>query len=123
MLTLTSGKVISIPKIKPFAIVFSQNTQNIEIGNEELTLSYTITGADKFTFVEVYALNGLTAVHDSEKKKIKISTTVDFTTGGKVIVLLCNKERTITTVLTFIKETPHVNGGTEKYETENGTWD
>lgn len=121
--TLTGGKVISIPKVKPLAIVFSQNTQNIEIGNDDVTLSYTITGADESTFVEVYALNGLIATHDFDKKEIKVSATADFTTNGKVIVLLCNKERTITTVLTFVKKAPDMDSGSEDYEIESGEWD
>lgn len=125
VLTLTDGKVISIPKVKPFAIVFSQNTQNIAIGNEELTLSYTITGADESTFVEVYALNGLTAVHNPislSEGVIKVKATEEVATGSKVIVLLCNKERTITTVLTFIWKVPEVDSTLENYGKEEGTW-
>lgn len=127
ILTLADGKVISIPKVKPFGIAFSQ-IKNILIGSEELSLSYSITGADADTFVEVYAVGGLTVTHVSASQSagtIKVKATDGFSAeNSKIIVLLCNKERTITTVLTFVTEKDEQpQGGAENYETETKDWD
>ena len=121
VLTLVTGKVISIPKAKAFAIHFEQ-TKNISLGTDgKLTLPYTVTGADADTFIEVYGIGNLKA--KTGTNCLYIETTGELDADSKVLVLLCNKEKTITTVLTFVKETSRPQGGTESYGTETKEWD
>lgn len=121
ILTLITGKVISIPKAKAFAIHFEQ-TKNIPLDtNSKLTLPYTITGADADTFVEAYGMGNLQV--KTGTNCLYIEATGELDAGSKVLVLLCNKEKTITTVLTFVKDDFRPQGGTENYETETKEWD
>ena len=117
-------RLINIPKVKPFGITFQQTT-NIPLGKEGITLSYTITGADADTQVRAFVSKGDLEVTLSEKNifvKPKSNASVN---GSEVIVLLFNKEKTITTLLTFIDAPKDVNtdGSTEDYKVEEGTWD
>lgn len=123
-LILSNGTIINIPKVKPFGITFQQTT-NIPLGKEGITLSYTITGADADTQVRAFVSKGDLEVTLSEKNifvKPKSNASVN---GSEVIVLLFNKEKTITTLLTFIDAPKDVNtdGSTEDYKVEEGTWD
>lgn len=121
ILTLATGKVISIPKAKAFAIHFEQ-IKNIPLGTDgKLTLPYTITGADADTFVEVYGIGNLQVKTDTSC--LYIEATGELNADSKVLVLLCNKEKTITTVLTFVKATSRPQGGAENYGTETKEWD
>lgn len=123
-LILSNGTIINIPKVKPFGITFQQTT-NIPLGKEGITLSYTITGADADTQVRAFVSKDDLEITLSEKNifvKPKSDASVN---GSEVIVLLFNKEKTITTLLTFIDAPKDVNtdGSTEDYKVEEGTWD
>lgn len=121
ILTLATGEVITIPKTKAFAIHFEQ-TKNIPLGADgKLTLSYTITGADADTFVEVYGIGNLRA--KAGDNCLYIEATGELDADSKVLVLLCNKGKTITTVLTFVKKASESQGSAEDYETEEKEWD
>lgn len=125
ILTLSNNTVITIPKLRILSITFSQ-TNNILIGKDGVKLPYTITGADSDTFVEIYVKGKLEVVHTTTSLSegfIVVNATGKITKESKVIILLCNKERTITTILTFEAETSNVDGGSENYLKEDGTWD
>lgn len=124
ILVLTDGTVIHIPKAKAFGITFTQ-TDNIPLDEAGVTLSYTITGADADTQVRAIVSKGNLEVTLSEGElfvKPASDVSVD---GSEVIVLLFNKEKTITTLLTFTDAPKDINadGSTEDYEVEEGTWD
>lgn len=125
ILTLTNSTVITIPKVKVLAITFLQ-TKNIPIGKDGVQLQYTITGADSDTFVEIYAKGSLEAMQTTTSLSegfIVVKPTGAITKESKVIVLLCNKEKTITTILTFESGASNVESGSENYSKEDGTWD
>lgn len=125
ILTLTNNTVITIPKVKVFGILFQQ-TKKIPIGKAEVQLQYTITGADSDTFVEIYAKGNLEAVQTNSSISqgvIVVKATGTITKESKVVVLLCNKEKTITTILTFEAETFTMGSGSENYSKEDGIWD
>ena len=124
ILVLTDGTVINLPKAKAFGIAFSQ-TENIPLDEEGVTLSYTITGADADTQVRAFVSKGdleVTLFEGELFVKPASGASVD---GSEVIVLLFNKEKTITTLLTFTDapESVDTDGSTEDYEVEEGTWD
>ncbi len=124
ILVLTDGTVIHLPKAKAFGISFAQ-TENIPLDEDGVTLPYTITGADADTQVRAFVSKGNLEVTLSEGSifiKPQSDASVD---GSEVIVLLFNKEKTITTLLTFTDAPQDINadGSTEDYEVEEGTWD
>ena len=124
ILVLTDGTVIHLPKAKAFGISFVQ-TENIPLDEDGVTLPYTITGADADTQVRAFVSKGNLEVTLSEGSifvKPQSDASVD---GSEVIVLLFNKEKTITTLLTFTDAPQDINadGSTEDYEVEEGTWD
>ena len=124
ILVLNDGTIINLPKAKVFGITFSQ-TKNILLDEEGVTLSYTITGADADTQVRAFVSKGNLEVTLSEGE-ITIKPTDDKSVkGSEVIVLLFNKEKTITTLLTFTDAPKDINadGNTEDYEVEEGKWD
>lgn len=124
ILVLTDGTVINLPKAKAFGISFTQ-TENIPLDEEGITLSYTITGADADTQVRAFVSKGDLEVALSEGKLFVKPASGASVDGSEVIVLLFNKEKTITTLLTFTDAPEDVNadGSTEDYEVEEGTWD
>lgn len=127
ILTLANGTVISIPKVKEFAISISK-TQNISLGSEGVTLTYTITGADNDTFVEAYGVGNVEATVTATSLsageiEVTLAEGKELTVSSKVFVMLCNKDKTITTVLTFSKGQASTNGNTENYNKQSGQWD
>lgn len=124
ILVLSDGTVINVPKVKPFGIVFSQ-TENIPLGKDGITLPYTLTGADADTQVRAFVSKGeleVTVTSDAVIVKPKAGASA---VDAEVIVLLFNKEKTITTLLTFtdVPEGSDTTGDTEDYEVEEGVWD
>lgn len=129
ILILSDGTVINIPKAQPFAINFQQ-TENIPINGKGVTLTYTITGADDDTQVRAFTSKGdLTVrVNPTSLSEGTITVQRDANTtaqGSEVIVLLFNKEKTITTLLTFTDapDEADTTGTAEDYEVEEGVWD
>lgn len=127
ILTLANGTVISIPKVKEFAISISK-TQNISLGSEGVTLTYTITGADNDTFVEAYGVGNVEATVTATSLsagsiKVTLVEGKELTTSSKVFVMLCNKDKTITTVLTFTKSQSSSGSSAEGYDKKEGEWD
>ena len=127
ILTLANGTVISIPKVKEFAISISQ-TQNISLGSEGVTLTYTITGADNDTFVEAYGVGNVEAIVTATSIsagniKVTLVEGKELTASSKVFVMLCNKDKTITTVLTFTKSQASSGSSAEGYDKKEGEWD
>lgn len=123
-LVLADGTRIQIPKAKEFGITFRQ-TENIPLPEEGITLEYTITGADANTQVRAFVSKGNLEVTVSEGS-ITVTPTNDASVkGSEVIVLLFNKEKTITTLLTFADapDETDTNGTTEDYKVEEGVWD
>lgn len=127
ILTLANGTVISIPKVKEFAISISK-TQNISLGSEGVTLTYTITGADNDTFVEAYGVGNVEAIVTATSLsagsiKVTLVEGKELTASSKVFVMLCNKDKTITTVLTFTKSQSSSGSSAENYNKKDGEWD
>jgi len=127
ILTLANGTVISIPKVKEFAISISK-TQNISLGSEGVTLTYTITGADNDTFVEAYGVGNVEAIVTATSLsagsiKVTLVEGKELTASSKVFVMLCNKDKTITTVLTFTKSQSSSGSSAEGYDKKDGSWD
>lgn len=127
ILTLANGTVISIPKVKEFAISISQ-TQNISLGSEGVTLTYTITGADNDTFVEAYGVGNVEAIVTATsisagEIRVTLVEGKELTASSKVFVMLCNKDKTITTVLTFTKSQTSSGSSAEGYDKKEGSWD
>ena len=127
ILTLANGTVISIPKVKDFAISISQ-TQNISLGSEGVTLTYTITGADNDTFVEAYGVGNVEAIVTATsisagEIRVTLVEGKELTASSKVFVMLCNKDKTITTVLTFTKSQASSGSSAESYDKKEGEWD
>jgi len=127
ILTLANGTVISIPKVKEFAISISK-TQNISLGSEGVTLTYTITGADDDTFVEAYGVGNVEAIVTATSLsageiRVTLVDGKELTASSKVFVMLCNKDKTITTVLTFTKSQSSSGSSAEGYDKKDGSWD
>lgn len=127
ILTLANGTVISIPKVKEFAISISK-TQNISLGSEGVTLTYTITGADNDTFVEAYGVGNVEAIVTATSLsageiRVTLVDGKELTASSKVFVMLCNKDKTITTVLTFTKSQASSGSSAEGYDKKKGEWD
>ena len=127
ILTLANGTVISIPKVKEFAISISK-TQNISLGSEGVTLTYTITGADNDTFVEAYGVGNVEAIVTATSLsageiRVTLVDGKELTASSKVFVMLCNKDKTITTVLTFTKSQSSSGSSAEGYDKKDGSWD
>ena len=127
ILTLANGTVISIPKVKEFAISISK-TQNISLGSEGVTLTYTITGADDDTFVEAYGVGNVEAIVTATSLsageiRVTLVDGKELTASSKVFVMLCNKDKTITTVLTFTKSQSSSGSSAENYDKKEGEWD
>ncbi|MBO5252082.1 MAG: hypothetical protein J6B31_08865 [Bacteroidaceae bacterium] len=127
ILTLANGTVISIPKVKEFAISISK-TQNISLGSEGVTLTYTITGADNDTFVEAYGVGNVEAIVTATsisagEIRVTLVEGKELTASSKVFVMLCNKDKTITTVLTFTKSQASSGSSAESYDKKDGSWD
>ncbi len=124
ILVLSDGTVINIPKAKAFGIAFEQ-TENIPLDKDGITLPYTVTGADADTQVRAFVSKGNLEVTVSEGSITVKPTGENAPEGNEVIVLLFNKERTITTLLTFVivPEESDTDGATEDYEVEEGIWD
>ncbi|OUN81152.1 PL29 family lyase N-terminal domain-containing protein [Bacteroides sp. An51A] len=124
ILVLSDGTIINLPKAKAFGISFSQ-TENIPLDEDGVTLSYTITGADADTQVRAFVSKGNLELTLSEGKITVKPTYTESVKGSEVIVLLFNKEKTITTLLTFTDAPKDINanGNTEDYKVEEGTWD
>lgn len=127
ILTLANGTVISIPKVKEFAISISK-TQDISLGSEGVTLTYTITGADNDTFVEAYGVGNVEATVTATSLsageiKVTLVEGKELTASSKVFVMLYNRDKTITKVLTFSKEQTPTNDNTENHNKQPGQWD
>ena len=88
-------------------------------------MPYTLTGADADTQVRAFVSKGeleVTVTSDAVIVKPKAGASA---VDAEVIVLLFNKEKTITTLLTFtdVPEGSDTTGDTEDYEVEEGVWD
>lgn len=129
ILVLSDGTIIQIPKAQPFAITFRQ-TENILLGTDVVELTYTLTGADADTQIRAFVSKGdLTVTVKSvsfSKGTISVQRKEGASAeGSEIIVLLFNKEKTITTLLTFADapDRTDTNGNTEGYNVEEGVWD
>lgn len=129
ILVLSDGTIIQIPKKQPFAIIFKQ-TENILLGTDVVELTYTLTGADADTQIRAFVSKGDLTVTVKSASFSKGTISVQrkegaSAEGSEIIVLLFNKEKTITTLLTFADapDRTDTNGNTEGYNVEEGVWD
>lgn len=109
VMTLLNGTVISIPKAKEFSIYFQQTKEIHLTEGEVCVLPYTIYGADANTFVET-SIQGNFSVEvkatSMYQGELHITATGEVTPASKILVFLCNKEKTVTTILTFSMKNP-----------------
>lgn len=75
--TLIGGEQIIIPKNKPFSVAFDYDSEICAQPNAAYTIHYTITGADEYTDIRLYAQNGLRAT----------LTKTDFGTGSILVTM------------------------------------
>lgn len=121
------GTVLVIPRLQSLGISYDRSIRAIPITPlEGVQVGYTILGADDATFIEVLTKGNLAATLTA----LTASTgTLDIRMTGtslepdsKVVVLLCNAEKTVTTVLTFRMDTSTAEG-TDAFVPTAGTWD
>lgn len=109
IMTLTNGTVISLPKTKEFSIYFRQTKEIHLTEGEVCVLPYTVYGADANTFIETSVQGSLSvevkaiSLYEGE---LRITAIGEVSSASKVIVFLCNKDKTVTTVLTFSTTNP-----------------
>lgn len=139
ILKMTDGTMITLPKKQSFSIAFWKTDEKPlasvkdipMVENGSLILNYKVTGADEDTFVEIFASGNISvsqegiAGRDAELKgKFTVTIKGKPNAQSKVLVLLCNSEKTITTVLTFVEKDDEVtNPGTEGWNEQQGQWD
>lgn len=100
---LYNGKEIRMPIYKGLGITLKSKEIQFVNNANEVSVSYTVTGSDNYTFVETIDKGNVksTVVSSSiSGGTIKIKKTGDIDKDTKVLVLLCNRDQTVTTVIT-----------------------
>lgn len=108
---LYNGQEIRCPIYKGMYITLSNTTVNLE--NHPVTVSYSISGGDGYTFVETVDKGNVKSTVNASSSyygTITITQTGDIDSDTKVLVFLCNRDQTITNVI-------KVTGGS--YEEDN----
>lgn len=122
--TLTNGTSFSLPRLGNFYLTLSQ-TSNVSLSTGGVTtITYTITGADSNTFIELVPSGNITATLNASSTNsgsitVRATGTIDSST--KLLVFLCNKTQTITSVITF-SNTSATTFIDNCFEVENGTF-
>lgn len=107
-ITFYDGVQVQLPISSNFGISFS--SQDVELfGNVSyVEVSYEITGADSSTFVETIDKGNVkskVSATSTSEGVITITKTDDLLDDASVLVLLCNRNQTITSVIRIASET------------------
>jgi hypothetical protein len=105
--TFYNGSQVQLPIYNNFGISFSSKELQFNDNTSYATVTYTITGADSYTFVETIDKGNVKSKVSSSSASagtITITKTNDLSDGASVIVLLCNRTQTITSVINIVTE-------------------
>lgn len=97
---LYNGQEIRCPIYKGMYMTLSNTTVNLD--NHPVTISYSISGADGYTFVETVDKGNVKSTVNASSSyygTITITQTGDIDSDTKVLVFLCNRDQTITNVI------------------------
>lgn len=103
-----NGGYVYLDKNKPFYITINQMS-NLHFSNHKCTVSYTITGADTHTSIQLLEKGNIYAQvksNSSTNGMIEIEALGPVDASTKLLVFLCNDKRTVTRVLTFSNYNP-----------------
>ncbi len=107
------GTEVSLPIYNEFFISLESTEAVFEQNINEITISYTVSGYDNYTFVETIDKGNLKSSVDASSTSggnITIKKTGDLDEDSKVLVLLCNRTQTIVTVIsTTLYEDPRLD--------------
>lgn len=127
VIKLYNGQVLRMPISNGFSISLAKKEIQLSDASKTATVKYTIKGSDSYTFVETVDKGNIKSKvipTNSSSGTIQITRTGTVDSDTKVLVLLCNRDQTITTVLTVVSNVdprlpevvpPHILGPLEEH--------
>lgn len=104
---LYNGTEIKMPIYKGFGITLSAKELQFKDDGGTVTVSYSVAGSDNYTFVETIDKGNVRSKVNAasvSQGTIQINKTGELDQETKVLVLLCNRDQTITTVINIAAE-------------------